>query len=457
MIRMFVDRKKELEVLEECWDSKKFEFLVIYGRRRIGKTELIKEFIKNKKGIFFLCSNRKPLYNLKKFSEKISEFMGIPSVSFSNFPDAFDALLSKARGKVVIVIDEFGYLIRKDSGTLSDFQEIVDEKLKDKNILLILCGSSITLMETNVLGLKSPLYGRATKQIKVQPFEFESLKLWFPQASLEDLMKIRAATGGVAKYLEFFSGSNINGEIIKNFFDNSSFIFGDATRILSEELRDYSTYVQILEAIGIGHNKVNEMANYAYIAPKDAFFYIKVLSSLGIVSRISPIFSPKKAKRGIYFISDNYFCFWFKFVSSFQSEIESGNTELAIKNFEALFNTYLGDVFEREVRSAFTKKNLVPFAATKIGKWWHKDIDVDLVLANEKTKEIAFFEVKWKTLSNSDCLKIIEELKEKSKFVDWHKNDRKAYYGVVAKNIEEKEKLGKDYLFYDITDVFGTA
>lgn len=456
MIRMFIDRKKELEVLEECWNSKKFEFLVIYGRRRIGKTELIKEFIKNKKGICFLCSNRKPLYNLKKFSEKISEFVGIPNVSFSSFQDAFDAALSKANGKLVIVLDEFGYLIRKDSGTLSDFQEIADEKLKDKNVLLILCGSSITLMETNVLGLKSPLYGRATKQIKVQPFEFESLKLWFPKASPEDIMKICAATGGVAKYLEFFSGANINGEIIKNFFDNSSFIFGDATRILSEELRDYSTYVQILEAIGIGHNKVNEMANYAFIAPKDVFFYIKVLSSLGIVSRISPIFSPKKAKRGIYYIADNYFCFWFKFVSLFQSEIESGNTELAIKNFEAQFNTYLGDVFEREVRSAFNKKNIAPFAATKIGKWWHKDTDIDLVLANEKTREIAFFEIKWKKLSNSDCLKILEELKEKSKFVDWRKNDRKAYYGIVAKNIEDKEKLGKDFLLYDINDVFGT-
>lgn len=453
---MFVDREKELEILDDCLKSKKFEFMVVYGRRRIGKTELIKEFMKDKRRIYFLCSNRKIQYNLKRFSEKISEYLQIPKVSFESFQDSFDALLGAADEKIIIVLDEFGYLVRKDGGALSDFQEIVDEKLKGRNVFLILCGSSISIMETQVIGLRSPLYGRATRQLRVKPFEFKVLRKWFPESSLEDLMKIYAATGGVAKYLEFFSGRNVDKEIQNTFFDNSSFLFGDAIRILSEELRDYSTYIQILEAIGLGYNKVNGIADYAYIESKDVFFYFNVLSSLGIVSRMSPVFSPKKAKRGLYFIDDNYFNFWFRFVSPFQSEIDGSNMAPAVKNFEDQFNTYLGDIFEREVRLAFSRKNLLSFSAATIGKWWHKDVDIDVVAANEKTKEIAFVEVKWKKLSERECLKIIEGLREKAKFVDWRKRDRKEYFGIVAKSVADKamvrEKLGKDCIVYDMED-----
>lgn len=450
---MFFGRKRELGVLEECWLSKKFEFATLYGRRRVGKTEIIKKFLDGKNGVYFLCSNRKVAYNLKKFSEKVSEFIGIPGVSFNSFQDAFDALISKTNGKIVVVIDEFGYLIRKDGGVLSDFQEIVDEKLKGKDVLLILCGSSISMMETRVLGYGSPLYGRITRQMKVWPFEFQELEAWFPKMPLSDRMRIYSVTNGVAKYLEFFSGKNAEDEIIRNFFDNSSFLFGDAVRLLSEELRDYSTYIQILEAIALGYNKVNEMANYAFIQPKDVFFYIKVLSSLGIVGRSVPIFSPKKAKRGLYFIEDNYFNFWFSFISPFQSEIESRNEEIPIKNFESQFNTYLGRIFEREARKSFRRKSLLPFAPTKIGKWWHKDCEIDIVAANEKTKEICFLEVKWKDLTHGECLKILEELKEKSEQVDWRKKDRKEYFGIVAKSVQGREKLGKEFLVYELKDI----
>ncbi|MBC7092275.1 MAG: ATP-binding protein, partial [Nitrososphaeria archaeon] len=347
MTRTFIDRENELKILNECLQSKRFEFIIIFGRRRVGKTELIKEFIKDKESLYFLCSNRKVAYNLKKFSEKVCQFIKMPSVTFKSFQDAFDAILSKVKEKVIIVIDEFGYLVRRDSGILSDFQEIVDEKLKEKRIMLILCGSSVSMIETRVLGYKSPLYGRATRYIKVEPFDFLTLKLWFKNTSIEDIVKIYSITNGVAKYLEFFSGENVEEEIVKNVFDPSSFLFEDALRLLSDELRDYSTYIQVLEAIGLGYNRINEIADYAFIQPKDAFFYLKVLSSLGIVKRIVPIFSPKKGKRGLYIIDDNYFNFWFRFVSPFQAEIESGMKEVAIENFKNKFNSYLGIVFEK--------------------------------------------------------------------------------------------------------------
>lgn len=454
MNRIFIDRVNELEILNECLQSKKFEFIVVFGRRRVGKTELLKEFIKDKTSLYFLCSNRKITYNLKKFSERVCQFINIPSVTFNSFQDAFDAILSKMREKTIIVIDEFGYLVRRDSGILSDFQEIVDEKLKGSNTMLILCDSSVSMMETRVLGYKSPLYGRATRYIKVEPFDFLTLKLWFQNTPYEDIVKIYSITNGVAKYLEFFSGKDVEEEIVRNFFDPSSFLFEDALRLLSDELRDYSTYIQVLEAIGLGYNRINEIADYAFIQPKDVFFYLKVLSSLGIVKRIVPIFSPKRVKRGLYVIDDNYFNFWFRFVSPFQAEIESGMQEIAVENFKNNFNSYVGIVFEKIVQQLLYKKRILPFNITKIGKWWYKDREIDLVAVNEKDKQAAFLEVKWSRLREEEVLKIIDWIKKVCKEIRWFRDKRTEHFGVIAKEIENKEKLRKEgYIVFDLKDL----
>ncbi|MEM3453096.1 MAG: ATP-binding protein [Candidatus Hadarchaeum sp.] len=446
---MFVDREEELKTLEKCWSSKKFEFVVIYGRRRVGKTELIKEFIRDKDALYFLCSDRKPAHNLKKFSEKICEFTGLPPVKFGNFKDAFSALKPKTE-KMVVAIDEFGYLVRRDPGILSDFQEIVDEELKRKNLILILCGSSVAMMETQVLGQRSPLYGRATKYMKVKPFDLNGLRKWFPRSSLETLIKIYSVTEGVAKYLEFFSGRDVEVEIKENFFNPASFLFGDAMRLLSDELRDYSTYIQVLEAIALGYNKVNEIANYALVQPKDVFFYLKVLSSLGIVERTVPIFSPRKAKRGSYEISDHYFNFWFRFISPFQAEVESGFLDAPIENFHKHFNAYLGKVFERISRYFLVKMNLLPFTPTKIGRWWHKDKEIDIVAASDATGEVLFGECKWR--ENVDADRTLSELKEKAKLVDWRRKERKEHFVIFAKSFKKKVDLPGLRLF-DLSDL----
>jgi len=447
---MFIDREAEIKTLEECWSSSKFEFAVIYGRRRVGKTELIKEFTKGKRAVYFLCSDRKPTHNLRKFSEKVCGFTGMPIVYFNDFQDAFDVLTSKTKGRTVIAIDEFGHLVRRDPGVLSDFQEIVDEKLKRRDFVLVLCGSSISMMETHVLGHKSPLYGRTTKHMKVKSFDLHALEHWFPEISMEDLIKIYSVTGGVAKYLEFFSGKSVEKEIARNFFDPSAFLFGDAARLLSDELRDYSTYVQVLEAIALGYNRVNEIANYAFVQSKDVFFYLKVLSSLGIVERVIPIFSPRKAKRGIYEISDNYFNFWFKFVSPFQAEVESGFLDAPIKNFHEQFNAYLGKVFERVSHYFLRGTSLSPFPPTKIGRWWHKDKEIDIVAANDKTGEILFGECEWK--ENVDAERALRELRDKASLVDWRKNKRKERYAIFARSFKEKVER-PDLSLFDLGDL----
>ena len=450
MTRKFVNRETELKKIESLLSSNKFEFIVIYGRRRVGKTALLKKTIEKKKALYFLCARRNIKYNLRKFSYKVCEFLNIPNAEFKSFLEAFEAILSKEKSPIV-VMDEFGYLVEKDEGILSDFQEIVDEILKDTKAKLILCGSYIGVMQGRVIGKKSPLYGRNTMQLNLKPLKFAHLFEWFPEIKFEDVVKIYAVTSGIPKYLEFFEGKNVENEILKKFFDSSSFLYNDAINLLSEELRDYSTYFQILEAIALGYTKITEIGNYAFVEAKDVYFYLRNLMNLGIVKRVIPILAPRKGKRGIYKIKDNYFRFWFKFVSEFQQEIESYMQEIAIKNFREKFNTYLGEVFEDLCSELIG--NLRFFHFTKIGKWWHKDKEIDIVALNEKTKEILFAECKWKGKVNAK--KVCKELAEKANQVQWNNEKRRESFAIFAKSFSKKisEFEGKKVYCFDLRDL----
>ncbi len=448
--RKFVNRSRELELLRRRYASSRHEVIVVYGRRRVGKTVLVKKSLEGYDHIYFLCSNRSIHYNLKKFSEKVSEHIGIPKTVFNDFRDAFKALLSKG-DNIVVVLDEFGYLVEKDKGILSDFQEIIDELLANTRLKLVLCGSTISLMESEILGYKSPLYGRSTLQLKVKPLELEAIFEWFPNLEFEEAFKLYAVTGGVPKYLEFFRGEHVVEEIVENFFDPYSFLYNDALNILSEELRDYATYLQILEAIALGYNRITEIANYAFIQAKDAYFYLKVLRSLDIIERITPLLAPRKTKRGIYEFKDYYFYFWFKFLSPYQTDIEGYNPQPAIENFHTRFNEYLAKVFEKTARDIVLKLSII--RPTRIGKWWHKNVEIDVVALNDNTREIIFGEVKWS--DNVDPEKEAEKLVEKANYVEWSKSNRKEYLLLIAKSFKYKidEFMGRRTYCIDLVDL----
>ena len=272
MIRKkFVDRERELKFLEERFQKKGFEFVIISGRRRVGKSRLAEEFIKNKRAIYLLSENKPFSYNLKKFSRKISEFFKLPKVEIKSLKECFELIVSlhKSKEKLVVVIDEFSYLIKQNPECVAEMQSVVDEILKDKNIFLILSGSAISLMQKHLLSYSSPLYGRTTGTIILKPLSFSFLAKWFPSAKFEDLVKIYAVTSGIPKYLEFFQLKNAESEIKNNFFDPNSFLFREMPQLLSEELRNVSTYFTILEAISKGKNKVTEIANYSYMDAKE--------------------------------------------------------------------------------------------------------------------------------------------------------------------------------------------
>ncbi|MGQ4915933.1 MAG: ATP-binding protein [Candidatus Asgardarchaeia archaeon] len=447
--RIFVNRVDELKTLNTVYKKQGFSLVLITGRRRIGKSRLIEEFLKDKEGLRVQFEKRKPMQNLMKFNKVISRYFDIPEVKYTNFSDSFEFFRKQVKQKrIILALDEFSYLIRY-SDAFAEFQSIVDEILNDSNIMLIISGSALSLLKRSFFSYTSPLYGRSDATIFLQPLKFKHLFEWFPMADVESLIKLYSVVGGIPRYLEFFEARNIDNEIQHNFFDPSSFLFREAKELFEEEFDEPEMYFSIVEAISHGNTRVTDIANYCFAEAKNISKYLKILSDLEIIRREFPIFSKKK-KGGIYQIIDNYFLFWFRFVSKYFEDIESGYPDEAINDFSKYFNTFLGVTFERIVKEIlidFGRHNLLPFKPKKIGRWWYKDSEIDLVIANEN--RLLLFEVKWTDLSKSDVSRIIDLLKEKSQIF----KDKQIVYGVFARHIDKKQDLKDEYLIFDLNDI----
>ncbi|WP_457754504.1 ATP-binding protein [Thermococcus sp.] len=445
----FVDREKELEFLEELW-GRDNSFLPVYGRRRVGKTRLIKEFIRDKPAVYYLARNSTYLDNLRGFSKAVLE--GFPSPflkedSFSNFSDVFRYLAEK--GKLIIVIDEFPYLIQSDKRVLSEFQYIVDEIVRASLLHLILVGSSVGMMEEHVLSQKSPLYGRRDGQIKLPPLSFfDSWRLL--GVSVEEAVRIYGVTGGVPAYLGLFSKFE---DIKRVAFDKRGFLYAEGDFLLSSELREPRVYKLILKAIAEGKRRFNEISTYTGIPRSNLFKYVEVLERLGFLRREISVTAKPKTKNTLYLIEDNYLAFYFRFVERYRNEIELESLDFW-EEFLEEYNRYLGEVFEgiaREFLIELNKGRKLPFRFTKIGRWWHKNEEIDLVALNERGRKALFVEVKWRELSEREARGILKDLERKAELTGlagWEH-----YYGIMAKGVEGKERLReKGYLVWDLED-----
>ncbi|WP_456366455.1 ATP-binding protein [Thermococcus sp.] len=437
MLRKFVNRLEELGILEKLWDREGLSLVLVYGRRRVGKTRLLEEFSKDKGRIFVIFEDKPRGYNFKLLSKKVSDFLGF-NVRVNDFPSLFALLKRTTRGRVLLILDELSYLIKKEAGILSELSRAIEEN-RDLNALVIVSGSYVSLLEREFFSYSSPIYGRSDANIKVAPLQFKHMVEWFGSGKIEDLVKIYSVTNGTPKYLEFFSGGNVEEEIRANFFNSSAFLFREAKALLSEELRELSTYLAILEAIARGNTKVTQIANFCYMKENQMVPYLRVLGELGIVRKVTPLFG----KRGIYEIAVNYFLFWSRFVNPYYEEIEGNFVDAAIDDFERNFNTFLGKPFEgiaREFLKEANQKNILPFHFTRIGRWWHRGEEIDIVALDEREKKALFVEVKWKELSEKDAKRILSRLRKKAELVGL--KDYEKHFGIVAKGIEGKENLG---------------
>lgn len=465
---LFVNRKDELEYLESEYIRKGASLIILYGRRRIGKTELVLKFLHNKKGVYYLSQKFKSERQVEDFLDKVCPQIGAYVPKITTWDMALKFISENIKGKPVIIIDEFPYLIEGDSSTISSFQSAWDLYLKDLDIMVIILGSSIGLMETEVLGYKSPLYGRRTGQMKIEPLKFLNINRFFPKKGMIELAMIYGCLGGVPAYLNKFEEENKFPENIENkILKRATFLNDEAIFLLREELREPANYELILEAISKGKSRVSEIADETGMPIQNVPKYLRVLINLGFVKRLHPVVLKKNRDiktNTIYEVSDNFLKFWYTFVYPAKSEIEI-NRSAVISKISENYGSYMGRIFE-DISNQFLRElnglNKLPFIFGKIGRVWGKihrkekgqnTYEIDLVAFDDSSDNMLFIECKWQELTLKEAESILDQLKEKSTYIYWKNEIRKDHFCIIAKAIDRKENLReKGYLAFDLED-----
>lgn len=433
----FVDREQEMNTLQNEYDRNGSALVVLYGRRRVGKTTLITEFVKNKKALFFLASEEAEALNRNAFREKVAEFIDsdlLRSADIKNWDVLFKAIVDTPfDSKPVIVLDEFQYLGKANPAFPSIFQRIWEEILKDKSVMVILCGSLISMMESQTLAYGSPLYGRRTAQIRLQQIPFAYYHEFFPGRSRRELIEMYAITGGVPKYIELFSGSgDIYRAIESSILNRSGYLYDEPHFLLQQEVSEVGSYFSVIRAIAAGNSKLSSISSALETKATSLTKYLKTLIDLDILEREVPITedNPEKSKRGLYRIKDNYLRFWFAFIYPNRSFIESGHSRIVMDKIrKSLVKNHTAFVYEDVCRERMWELNadgVWPFFFTKLGKYWDSNTEIDITALDPEDKNLILGECKY--WSDPVGISVLRDLEAKASAVSWERDRRKVWY-----------------------------
>ena len=436
-MKHFVDREQEMETLQSEYEKDGSALVVLYGRRRVGKTTLISEFIKDKNALFFLASEESEAQNRSLLKEKVAEFINsdlLRSAEVKSWDVLFQSIMDTPfESKPVIVLDEFQYLGKANPAFPSIFQRIWEEILKDKSVMVILCGSLISMMESQTLAYGSPLYGRRTAQIRLKQIPFAYYHEFFPGKSHRELIEMYAVTGGVPKYIELFSESgDIYSAIRKCVLNRSGYLYDEPHFLLQQEVTEVGSYFSIMRAIAAGNSKLSAISAVLEIKATSLTKYLKTLIDLDILEREVPITeeNPERSKKGLYKIKDNYLRFWFAFVYPNMSFIESGHSEIVMNKIKkSLVRNHIAFVYEDVCKERMWELNAEdrwPFNFTKLGRYWDARTEIDIAALDPEGKNLILGECKyWQEPVDVDVLRNLEA---KTDAVDWERNNRKVWY-----------------------------
>ena len=431
---MFINRTKELAALEKSWKSAAASFMICYGRRRVGKTELLKRFLKNKPSLYFLTDRLAEKENLRTLTRLVRAFFNDPFLG--DLPDwyaFFNYLKAKASSPLVLVIDEFPYLVETNAAISSVFQKGWDEVMQKLPIMLILCGSSIGMMERETLAYGAPLYGRRTGQLLLQPLSFVDFSQFFSSQPFDRRLEFFALAGGVPAYIKQFEAPlSVRQNFSENFLEPDAYLYNDAEFILKEETREPRQYFSILRAIALGKHKIGEIVNETGIEKTSLHKYLYYLEELQILQKRFPATEKnvEKSRQGLYYLADNYFAFWFDMIFPYRSELVLGNKRPALARFDQAFVHHAAAAYEQvgaEILRGW-QKELFPFS--RVGRWWSKNNEIDLVAVGDPGEDILFAEVKWSTKKVG--IDIYQQLKEQSRLVEG--NYRRRHYALLSRS-----------------------
>jgi len=449
---MFIGREQELEELNRLYKNKRLDVAIMYGRRRVGKTELINHFCKGKKNILFTAIENSAEYNLNAFIEAVHKSrLRLSEESFAkvipqNYMQLLDLIAAIAKKeKIILVIDEYPYLAKSEKSFSSILQKYIDYNFKNINMLIILCGSSMSFMENQVLSAKSPLYGRRTAQFKIEPLDYSGAVEFVPNYSKEDKLLTYGIFGGTPYYLSQINKKrSLQENIIELFFNSKGLLFEEPGSLIKQELREPYMYNAIITVIANGNTKLSEIANKVSKPANLCDSYIKKLISLGLVVKEKPA-GEKTGIKSLYILNDNMFKFWFRYVQNNITLILKGLGPKAAAGIWQEINSFMGRCFEDVcIQYMWKNYNSLPLAPKEIGRWWgnnpmeKQEEEIDILAADGSG--VIFGECKFKnTKTGTDSF---ENLERKSGLFKRYTNK---YYYLFSKDgfTEQMKKLAK--------------
>ena len=462
---MFVNRVSELDTLEKRFGSGKAEFYVLYGQRRVGKTELLAHFCERKRSIFFVSDLGSELSLRTALSGAVNDVLfgsGEVNAVYATWDDLFQALGKAAKTeRLVVVLDEFPYMVTAFPPLASILPRIWDQLLKDSQIMLILCGSYIGMMEEAVLGYQAPLYGRRTGQYLLEPLQFKDARLFYPGFTREDQVRAYAVYGGTPAYLNTIQPEiPLDRNILDGILTRGSFLYDEVRFILQQELREPRNYFAILQAIAAGKTRLNEIKQATGI--EGATAYLETLQQLHLVERAVPVTEtqPQKSRRGIYRLKDHYLRFWFRYVLPNRSQLERGGGKMLLEN-QVLpeIDHFSSLAFEEICQQYFWLTGMagkLPLIPTNIGKWWSANEEIDLIVLGKEAAILV--ECKW--TNKPAGLDILADLERKARLVSAELGDRRIYFGFCSRSgftsqLIENDKKRDDLILLNLSELTG--
>jgi len=444
IVCIMIDRDAELDWLVSHLHRDERQLLVLYGRRRIGKTTLVTAALNTleMETVYYLCDQRGSAHNAEQFATQCADSLNDVAPAVDGFVDAFRYLKNRIDGPCVVALDEFSYLVAEDESIPSVFQTIVDDVLAGTEISLVLLGSSISMMEEGVLSYQSPLYGRRTGQWELAPLAFADAREFFPDYDIETQIETYSILGGVPAYLEQFDFTDsLLSNVETHVLSKGEFLYEEPEFLLRQELREPATYMAILEAIASGATRVTEIANEIGRDASGISRYLQNLSNLALVIRETPVTDPDS--RGVYRIADDFLRFWFRFVAPNRGALEQGRTRSVRQSVADALATHTSQTFETVCHQA-VGRSAFPVTCDRVGRWWYDGDEIDVVGLNPQTDTLLLGECKWTTTPiGTDLLADLEALTPE---VRWHTGDRTIEYALFSRSgfTDELETLGDE-------------
>lgn len=460
LMSLFVGRDAELSVLEGFYSRKGAQLVVVWGRRRVGKTELCARFAAGKPAAYHLCRRVSLPEGPRLLAREFAKAARVPAPEVNGWAESIgwvaESLRRRGR-KPLVILDEFPYLIEGDRAVLSEMQKAWDERLSKAELMLVLTGSSVGMMETHVLGYRSPLYGRRTGQIRVGPLPFVALQAFYPRWKPDDVVRAFSVLGGIPAYLEKFEpGRGLMANIREHILARSEFLYEEPEIMLRQELREPARYFDILECIAGGSNRMSEISSVTGIPISNLPKYLRVLVGLGVLERRIPVTERRpRARTTAYHVSDHFMRFWFAFVAPSRSLVEGGQAGNVVEGIRMRMDSFVGPAFEdiaREHLLRLSNAGELSIRLARLGRWWQGEREVDLVGLDASSREAAFFEVKWSDLKERECLSLLHRLEAVAAEVPVRAAARR--FGVVAREVQGKAALRRaGFLVFDLEDI----